>query len=98
MAGHVLLRGLLWRLGQVLLAKAKQTLRRALQRSELLLGHLSLRQPTACQTQEAVLHRREFGVEFVARACDAAFRAGLELRLTEARRDADRAESRFFSR
>jgi hypothetical protein len=53
---HKLLRGLLRRLRQVLLAKAEQTLRRLAQRRELLLRLLGLAQPTACQTQEAVLH------------------------------------------
>jgi hypothetical protein len=48
--GHVLLRGLLRRLGQVLLAEAEQTLSRLAQRRELLLRSLGLRQPTACQT------------------------------------------------
>jgi hypothetical protein len=98
LAGHVLLRGLLWRLGQVLLAKAKQTLRCALQRCELLLGHLGLRQTTASQTQEAVLHGRQLGVESVAGPSHTPLWASLELRLTEARRDADRAEAGLFSR
>jgi hypothetical protein len=95
---HVLLRGLLRRLRQVLLAEAKQTLGRLAQRRELLLRLLGLRQPTTCQTQEAVLHGRQLGVERVAGPRDAALRVCLELRLAEARRDADRTESRFFSR
>jgi hypothetical protein len=96
--GHVLLRGLLRRLGQVLLAEAKQTLSRLAKRRKLLLRSLGLRQPTACQTQEAVLHGRQLGVERVAGPRDAALGVSLELRLTEACRDADRTEPRFFSR
>jgi hypothetical protein len=42
LASHVLLRGLLGRLCQILLAKAEQTLRSALQRSKLLLRLLGL--------------------------------------------------------
>jgi hypothetical protein len=49
-------------LAKVLLAKAKQPLRRLPQRRELLLRLRGLRQPTACQAQEAVLHRRELWV------------------------------------
>jgi hypothetical protein len=59
---HELLRGLLRRLRQVLLAKAEQTLRRLAQRRELLLRLLGLTQPTARQTQEAVLHGPQLGV------------------------------------
>jgi hypothetical protein len=62
LASHVLLRGLLWRLRQVLLAKAKQTLSRLPQGRELLLRLLGLRQPTTSQAQEAVLHGRELWV------------------------------------
>jgi hypothetical protein len=96
--GHVLLRGLLRRLRQVLLAEAKQTLSRLAQRRKLLLRSLGLRQPATRQTQEAVLHGRQLGVERVAGPRDAALRVGLELRLAEAGRDADRTEPRFFSR
>jgi hypothetical protein len=49
-------------LAKVLLAKAEQTLRCALQRRELLLRHLGLRQTLTCQTQEAVLHTPELWV------------------------------------
>jgi hypothetical protein len=85
-------------LGQVLLPKAKQTLRCLAQGSELLLRLLGLRQTTTGQTQEAVLHGRELWVERVAGPRYSALRVGLELRLAEARRDADRTEPRFFSR
>jgi hypothetical protein len=50
LARHVLLCGLLRRLRQVLLAEAKQTLSRTLQRRKLLLRHLGLAQTTTCQT------------------------------------------------
>jgi hypothetical protein len=53
---HELLRGLLRRLRQVLLAKAEQTLSRLAQGCELLLRLLGLPQPATCQPQEAVLH------------------------------------------
>jgi hypothetical protein len=95
---HELLRGLLRRLRQVLLAKAEQTLSCALQGCELRLRLLGLRQPTTCQTQETVLHGPQCWIERVARARDAAIRPSRELRLTEARRDADRTEAGFFSR
>ena len=49
-------------LAKVLLAKAEQTLRCTLQRRELLLRHLGLRQTLTCQTQEAVLHTPELWV------------------------------------
>jgi hypothetical protein len=59
---HELLRGLLRRLRQVLLAEAEQTLSRLAQGCELLLRLLGLPQPTARQTQEAVLHGCQLGV------------------------------------
>jgi hypothetical protein len=85
-------------LAKVLLAKTKQTLRCTLQGRKLLLRLLGLRQTTACQTQEAVLHGLELRVQLVAGTRHTALRVGLELRLAEARRDADRAEAGFFSR
>ena len=94
--GHVLLCGLLWRLGEVLLAETEQPLRCALQWRELLLRLLGLCQTAACQTQKAVLHGRQLWVERVAGPSHTPLWASLELRLAETCRDADRAEPRFF--
>jgi hypothetical protein len=49
LARHVLLRGLLWRLRQILLAQTKQALRSALQWRELLLRLLGLCQALPSQ-------------------------------------------------
>jgi hypothetical protein len=55
LTSYVLLGGLLRRLSQVLLTKAKQTLSALLQRGKLLLCHFSLRQTATSQTHEPIL-------------------------------------------
>jgi hypothetical protein len=98
LARHVLLCGLLWRLRQILLAKAKQALRSALQWRELLLRLLGLCQALSSQAQESILVGFHAWVERVASTSHTAVRAVLEVGLTKACGDAYWAKPRFFSR
>jgi hypothetical protein len=98
LACHVLLRGLLWRLRQVLLTEAKQALRSALQWRELLLRLLGLRQTLTRQTQEAVLVSSYAWVKRVASTSHTAVWAVLEVGLTKTCSDPYWAKPRFFSR